>query len=683
MNFEERCITTIRMLAVDMVQKADSGHPGLPMGAAAMAYVLWTRFLQHNPASPSWADRDRFVLSAGHGSALLYSLLHLTGYDLSLDELKRFRQWGSKTPGHPEYRVTPGVECTTGPLGQGIANAVGLAIAERHLAARFNKPEHEIVNHFTYILVGDGDLMEGIASEAASLAGHLRLGKLICLYDSNRITLSAETRLLFTENVNKRFDAYGWHVQIVQDGNDLSAVEQAITSARIESDRPSLITVKTHIGYGSPHKQDTFGAHGSPLGPDEVRDTKKNLDWPLEPDFFIPEDVQRYFRDAVRKGEEEEAAWDTLMRSYESIFPDLAKEWEMIMIHDFPEGWKRNIPVFEADKKGIATRAAGGQVMNSIAKDIHNLIGGSADLNPSTNTELTGKGNFQPAETGVEHIQGAVSGPWGYEGLNIAFGVREHAMGGIMNGIAYHGGLIPFGSTFLVFSDYMRPSIRLAALSQLHVIYVFTHDSVAVGEDGPTHQPVEHLASLRAIPGLTVLRPADASETAESWKFALDYRGGPVAIILSRQKLPIIDRKQYGQASGLEKGAYILADSEEHPDIVVMATGSEVHLALEARERLLGEGIRARVVSMPSWELFEEQSPEYRQAVLPEYVPKVSIEAGITQGWHKFIGNDGIAIGIDHFGASAPGDVLLKEIGFTTDEVVRKLMELTKRQRSA
>ncbi len=676
MNFEERSINTIRMLAVDMVQKADSGHPGLPMGAAAMAYVLWRRFLKHNPANPAWPDRDRFVLSAGHGSALLYSLLHLTGYDLPLDELKRFRQWGSKTPGHPEYGDTPGVECTTGPLGQGIANAVGLAIAERHLAARFNRPDHEIVDHFTYALAGDGDMMEGIASEAASLAGHLRLGRLICLYDSNSITLSAETRLLFTEDVNRRFDAYGWHVQTVENGNDTSAVEMAITAALKESGRPSLITVKTHIGFGSPHKQDTFGVHGSPLGPEEVRETKKNLNWPLEPDFYIPDDVLENFRNAIPQGKEREAAWNSLMQSYSVKFPDLAKQWRQMISRELPEGWDSDIPVYAADKKGIATRAAGGQVLNALAGHVSSLIGGSADLDPSTNTALVGKGDFQCPGTGDEHVQGAVHGPWGYEGRNIAFGVREHAMAGILSGLALHGGLRPFGSTFLIFSDYMRPAIRLAALSKLSVIYVFTHDSVALGEDGPTHQPVEHLASLRAIPGLVVIRPADANETAAAWRVALTRKNGPVALVLTRQKLPVIDRSLYAQASGLQRGAYVLADSKERPDIIIIATGSEVHLALEAHLLLAGEGIHSRVVSMPSWELFEEQSSEYRQSVLPPEVPKISVEAGRTQGWHKYTGSFGTVMGIDHFGASAPGDVLLREFGFTSDNVVRKAKEL-------
>lgn len=676
MNFEERSINTIRMLAVDMVQKANSGHPGLPMGAAAMAYVLWTRFLKHNPENPAWPDRDRFVLSAGHGSALLYSLLHLTGYDLSMDDLKQFRQWKSRTPGHPEYGDTPGVECTTGPLGQGITNAVGLAIAERHLAALFNRPDHKIINHFTFALAGDGDLMEGIASEAASLAGHLGLGRLICLYDSNRITLSAETRLLFTEDVNRRFEAYGWHVQTVEDGNDTSAIETAITASLNESGRPSLITVKTHIGFGSPHKQDTFGAHGSPLGPDEVRETKKNLDWPLEPDFYIPDDVLESFRNAVSQGKTREAAWNSLMHSYSEKFPDSAKQWQQMMGRKLPEGWDSDVPVYAADNKGIATRAAGGQVINSLAGRVSSLIGGSADLDPSTNTALLGRGNFQCPGTGDEHVQGAVHGPWGYEGKNIAFGVREHAMAGILSGMALHGGLRPFGSTFLIFSDYMRPAIRLAALSRLSVIYVFTHDSVALGEDGPTHQPVEQLSSLRAIPGLVVIRPADANETAEAWRVALTRGNGPVALVLTRQKLPVIDRGLYAEASGLQRGAYILAGPKEGPDIVIIASGSEVHLALEARLLLAHEGIHSRVVSMPSWELFEEQDIKYRQSVLPPGVPKISVEAGITQGWHKFTGTGGTVIGIDHFGASAPGDVLLREFGFTPDNILQKAKKL-------
>jgi transketolase len=676
MNFEERCVTTIRMLAVDMIQKANSGHPGMPMGAATMAYVLWTKFFKHNPANPLWPDRDRFVLSAGHGSALLYALLHLTGYDLSIDDLKQFRQLGSKTPGHPEYRITPGVESTTGPLGQGFANAVGMAIAERHLAERFNRPNYEIINHFTYVLASDGDLMEGIASESASLAGHLRLGKLICLYDSNNITLSGETRLHFTEDVNKRFEAYGWHVQTVKDGNDISAIEQAIKTAIEESDYPSLITVKTHIGYGSPNKQDTFGVHGSPLGHDEIRATKLNFGWPIEPEFFIPDEILNYFRKALEKGKEYELYWNNLVKSYAEKFPELAKEWEFMMNGILPEGWDKDIPIYHTDVKSIATRAAGGQIMNVLSRYIPNLIGGSADLDPSTKTTIIGKGIFQYPETGNENIQGATSGPWSYKGVNIAFGVREHAMGGIINGIAYHGGLIPFGSTFLIFSDYMRPSIRLAALSKLHVIYIFTHDSIAVGEDGPTHQPVEHLASLRAIPGLTVIRTADANETAEAWKIAIMHKHGPIAIILTRQQVPIIDRTKYASATGIYKGAYILADSKGDPQIIIIATGSEVHIGLEAHEKLFSEGIRSRVVNMPSWELFEEQDEKYKETILPPGIPKISVEAGSSQGWHKYTGSNGVVIGIDHFGASAPGKVLLREFGFTSEEIIKNAKKI-------
>ena len=522
MKLDGLCINTIRMLSIDMIQEADSGHPGMPMGAAPMAYVLWTRFLKHHPKNPAWPDRDRFVLSAGHGSALLYSLLHLTGYDLSIDEIKRFRQWGSKTPGHPENRETPGVECTSGVLGQGFANGVGMAIAERFLASRFNRQGHEIVDHYTYAIVSDGDLMEGVASEAASLAGNLRLGKLIYLYDNNHITLSGETKLTFTEDVCKRFEAYGWHVQSIEDGNDIDAISKAIGAARDETSCPSLISIRTHIGYGSPNKQDTFSAHGSPLGPEEVIATKKNLGWPLEAKFHIPEEALKEFRKAVDKGNRFEEEWKIKLNTYGKAYPELRAEWIRMINLRLPEGWDKDIPLFPPDPKGIATRVAGGQVMNAIASHLPFLIGGSGDLDPSTNTVLKGKGSFQSPCNGDRKVQGSVSGPWGYEGANIAFGVREHAMGSILNGIALHGGCLPFGSTFLVFSDYMRPAIRLAALMKLRVIYVFTHDSIGIGEDGPTHQPIEHLSNLRAIPGLTIIRPADANETAEAWKLAIE-----------------------------------------------------------------------------------------------------------------------------------------------------------------
>ena len=682
-NLDELCINTIRMLSVDMVQQANSGHPGLPMGAAAMAYVLWTRFLRHNPSHPQWPDRDRFILSAGHGSALLYSLLHLTGYDLSVEELRRFRQWGSKTPGHPEYGETPGVECTTGPLGQGFGNGVGMAMAERFLAAKFNRPGYEIVDHYTYSIVSDGDLMEGVASEAASLAGHLKLGKLIYLYDNNHITLAGEIGLHFTEDVCKRFEAYGWHVQSLEDGNDREAISKAITAARDETSRPSLISVRTHIGYGSPQKQDTFEAHGSPLGPEEVMATKKNLGWPLEPAFYIPDEALGQFRKALNRGAQLEAEWEESLEAYGKAYPELRIEWDQWMNSILPEAWDRDIPVFPADVKGIATRSAGGQAINAIASHLPFLIGGSADLNPSTNTALKGKGNFQPPGSGDESIQGSVSGPWGYGGVNIAFGVREHAMGSLLNGMALHGGVIPFGSTFLIFSDYMRPSIRLAALMGLHVIYIFTHDSIALGEDGPTHQPVEHLASLRAMPGLTVIRPADANETAEAWKMAIEYKGGPVAIILTRQIVPVIDRDKFHPAMGLRRGAYILADSPfGKPDLILVATGSEVSLALEVHEKLLAERIKARVVNMPSWELFEGQSEDYRHEVLPpEIVTRVSIEAGSTHGWHKYVGSEGETIGIDRFGASAPGKILLKEFGFTSENILDRIRTLLKKKK--
>lgn len=677
-NLDELCINTIRMLSVDMVQQANSGHPGMPMGAAPMAYVLWTRFLRHNPSHPEWPDRDRFVLSAGHGSALLYSLLHLTGYDLPVEELKRFRQWGSKTPGHPEYRETPGVECTAGPLGQGFGNGVGMAMAERFLAARFNRPGHEIVNHYTYAIVSDGDLMEGVASEAASLAGHLRLGKLIYLYDNNFITLAGETRLTFTEDVGKRFEAYGWHVQRVDEGNDLEAISKAITAAQEEMVRPSLISIRTHIGYGSPRKQDTFEAHGSPLGPEEVVATKKNLGWPPEPAFYVPEEALAHFRKALPQGAQLEERWKADVESYGKAFPDLRKEWDQWMDSILPEGWDKDIPVFPPDAKGLATRAAGGQVMNAVAPRLNFLIGGSADLNPSTNTVLKGRGNFQFPESGDGSTQGSVSGAWGYEGVNVAFGVREHAMGSTLSGMALHGGLLPYGSTFLIFSDYMRPAIRLAALMKLRVIYVFTHDSVAVGEDGPTHQPVEHVFSLRAIPGLTVIRPADANEVAEAWRIAVENKDGPTAIILTRQNVPVIDRGRFHPATGLRKGAYILSDSSSsRPDVILIATGSEVHLALQVLEKLLSEGIKTRVVSMPSWELFEQQPEKYRREVLPPGVTKrVSIEAGVTLGWRRYVGGKGEIVGIDHFGASAPGSILLKEFGFTAENILHRVMSL-------
>ena len=672
------CINTIRFLAVDAIQQANSGHPGLPMGAAPMAYILWTHFLRHNPANPAWIDRDRFILSAGHGSMLLYSLLHLTGYDLSLEDIRRFRQWGSRTPGHPERGITPGVETTTGPLGQGFANAVGMAAAEAHLSARYNRPGFPVIDHTTYCLVGDGDLMEGVVAEAASLAGHLRLGKLICLYDDNRISLAAATDLCFTEDRAGRFTAYGWHVQTVADGNDLAAITAAIAAARTETERPSLISVRTHIGYGSPHKQDSFEAHGAPLGIDEVRLSKESLGWRVEPLFFIPEKALRNFRLALGKGSAAESAWNDQFAVYAREFSMLAEELRQIMRGEFPVGWDEEIPCFPADPKGMATRAASGLVMNAIAPRLPQFMGGSADLNPSTNTLLKRLGDFEsPGFTPVDR-QGAIGGEWGYGGRNIHFGVREHGMAAVMNGMAAHGGTIPFGATFLTFSDYLRPSLRLAALMGLHVIHIFTHDSIAVGEDGPTHQPVEQLAALRTIPNLVVIRPGDANETVVAWQVALEMTGRPVALVLSRQSLPILDRCKFAPPAGLRRGGYILADAAGGaPVLILIATGSEVALVLAAREQLAERNIRARVVSLPSWELFDEQDEEYREGVLPSRVTRrLAVEAGSPFGWQRYTGDGGEIIGVERFGASAPGGIMLKEYGFTMENVCRRALAL-------
>jgi transketolase len=656
-KLDQLCVNTIRMLAVDAVEKAKSGHPGMPMGAAPMAYVLWTRFLKHSPANPQWPDRDRFVLSAGHGSMLLYSLLHLTGYDLPLEELQRFRQWGSRTPGHPEYRLTPGVETTTGPLGQGFANGVGMAIAEAFLAERFNRPGHAIVDHYTYAIVSDGDLMEGVASEAASLAGHLQLGKLIYLYDDNGISIDGPTDLAFTEQVGRRFEAYGWHVQEVEDGNDLRAIATAIKAAQAERVRPSLIIVHTHIAYGSPGKQDTAEAHGAPLGPEEVKRTKEFLGWPQEPLFYIPEEALAVFRQAVARGRAWEAEWQARLQAYGTEFPELAEEWQRTIRRELPPGWRASLPTFGPKDGAMATRVASGRVLNALAPVLPELIGGSADLTPSNNTYLRGGGEFDAKNRA---------------GRNLHFGVREHAMGAILNGMALHGGVIPYGGTFLIFSDYVRPAIRLAALSEVPVIYVFTHDSVGLGEDGPTHQPVEHLAALRAIPQLTVIRPADANETAVAWRVALEHRQGPVALALTRQNLPVFDRAAMAAADGLERGAYVLVDAPDgRPDIILIATGSEVALAVEARQRLAEQGIRARVVSMPSWELFERQPKAYRDEVLPPALSKrLAIEAGAPQGWHYYVGPEGAVLGLTRFGASAPGAVALENLGFNVANVV-------------
>jgi transketolase len=659
-ELDQKCVNTIRMLAVDTVEKAKSGHPGMPMGSAAMAYVLWTKLMQHSPHNPDWPDRDRFVLSAGHGSALLYSLLHLSGYDLGLEDLKAFRQWGSKTPGHPEYRHTPGVETTTGPLGQGLANAVGMAMAERFLAAKFNKPSHELVNHYTYALVGDGCLMEGVTHEAASLAGTLKLGKLICLYDDNHISIEGSTDLAFTEDTVKRFAAYGWQTLVVEDGNDLAAIDGAIRAAQADQEHPSFIAVRTEIGYGSPNKQGKASAHGEPLGAAEIKLTRQFYAWPEE-SFHIPEDVLGHFRQVLAQGKEWEKQWLTVFANYEKAYPAETELWSRVMAGMLPVDWEQTLPEFSADPKGTATRAASGDILQAVAASVPNLIGGSADLAPSTKTLIKGEGDFSPENYGAR---------------NLRFGVREHAMGSIMNGLALHGGLIPYGATFLVFADYMRPAIRLAALMKQKVIYIFTHDSIGLGEDGPTHQPIEHLASLRIIPGLTVLRPADANETVAAWKSAMTIEG-PVALILSRQNLPTIDHSRYHAIGEASQGGYAIERGGDQPDLILMATGSEVMLALEAADQLLKQGVTARVVSLPSWELFEQQTAEYRESILPAAVrARISIEAGVTLGWSRYTGECGLTIGINHFGASAPAEILFEQFGFTAKAIVEASTKL-------
>ena len=669
-DLDTLCINTIRFLSVDAVQKADSGHPGLPLDAAPMAYELWTRFLKHNPRDPDWFDRDRFVLSAGHGSMLLYSLLYLTGYDLPLEQIKQFRQWGSVTPGHPESHLTPGVETTTGPLGQGFGNAVGMAIAEAHLAARYNRPGYDIVNHHTYALVSDGDLMEGISSEAASLAGHLQLGKLIFLYDSNHVSLAAGTDITFTEDRAARFEAFGWHTETVSDGNDLQAIAHALQAAHEETERPSLILVQTHIGYGSPNKQDTYEAHGSPLGEEEVRLTKENLGWPTEPPFYVPDEALDHMRQAIDRGKALQDAWHARFEEYRQEYPDLAAELKGMMAGELPEGWDTHIPEFEPDAKGMRTRRASKRVINAIAPRLPGLVGGAADLAPSTYTLMEGLGDFESPAASGDH-QGSAGGGWSYAGRNLHFGVREHAMGTILNGMAEHGGLIPFGATFLIFSDYMRPPIRLAALMKQHVIYVFTHDSIGLGEDGPTHQPVEQLPGLRAIPNLLVIRPADANETAVAWRVAVERRDNPVALVFTRQDVPILDRSELASPEGLRRGAYVLADvTAAEPDVILIASGSEVSLALEARQLLLERGIEARVVSMPCWKLFDDQAQEYRDAVLPRSVPaRLAIEAAAPLGWHRYVGDGGDVLGVERFGASAPGTEVMRHYGFTPKNV--------------
>jgi len=646
---DQLCVDTIRALSIDGVLQANSGHPGLPLGAAPAAWALWSRHLRHSPTQPDWPDRDRFVLSAGHGSMLIYSLLHLTGYALSLDELKRFRQWGSKTPGHPEHGLAPGVETTTGPLGQGVGNAVGMAMAEAHLAARFNRPDHTVIDHFTYVLAGDGDLMEGVAQESVSLAGHLGLGKLVCLYDANRISLAAATDVSFTQDVGRSFEGAGWHVLHVGEGNNLDAIDAAIEAAKSETDRPSLIVVRSHIGYGSP-KQDS-----------------------LEP-FFLPEKAVAHMRTAVERGKKLEAEWRKGLESYRQAHPDLAAELERRLAGELPKGWDENIPSFASKDKPMATRVAGGKVLGAIAARVPELIGGSADLNPSTNTTIREGGDFEPPQLDGDR-QGAVGGEWGYGGRNIHFGVREHAMGAIASGLALHGGLRPYTATFLTFSDYMRPSMRLGALMELPVVYVFTHDSIGLGEDGPTHQPVEHAAALRAIPNMTVFRPADANETAAAWRFAMTHRHGPTVLLLTRQGVPILD----GSAD-VARGGYVLVDSDGAPEIVLMASGSEVGVALEAREILAGEGRRVRVVSMPSPDLFLRQDESYRDSVLPPAcLARVAVEAGVPLGWDRLVGPLGVVVAIENrFGASAPLKVVMEKYGFTGPQVAERARALLK-----
>jgi transketolase len=675
-KLDQQCVNTIRFLSVDAVQKANSGHPGMPLGAAPMAYALWTRVLRHNPRNPDWFDRDRFVLSAGHGSMLLYSLLHLTGYDLSLDDIKNFRQWGSKAPGHPERGHTVGVEVTTGPLGQGIANAIGLAMAEAQLAARYNRPGHKVIDHHTFAIVSDGDLMEGVASEAASLAGHQQLGKLTCLYDDNYVTLAAGTDITFTEDRAMRFEAYGWHTITVADGNDLTAIENALKAARAETTRPSLILVRTHLGYGSP-EQDSFAAHGSPLGAENTRKTKEKLGWPTEPDFILPEEAVKHFREAITRGEREETLWNERLSAYTKAFPELAKELQYSIKGELPPGWDADIPVFPADAKGTSTRIASGKVLNAIAPRLPALTGGSADLDPSTLTALKGLGDFNPPPHN-EDQQGSDGGGWSHAGRNLHFGVREHGMGAIINGMAAHGGIVPYSATFFIFSDYMRPPMRLAALSKLHVIHVFTHDSLALGEDGPTHQPVEQLANMRAVPNLTLIRPGDANEAAVAWRVALESRDHPVVLVFTRQNLPVLDRTVYASADGLRKGAYVLSDAPDgKPQLILIASGSEVSLIVAAAERLSKEGVAVRCVSMPSWELFDALPKAEREAVLPPSVKaRLAVELGVAQGWHRYVGEDGDILSVDSFGASAPADVLLREYGFTVDNVYAKAKAL-------
>ncbi|MCZ6790140.1 MAG: transketolase [Chloroflexi bacterium] len=664
-ELDELCINTIRFLAADAVEKANSGHPGTPMGAATMAYVLWDRFLKHNPEDTAWPDRDRFILSPGHASAMLYALLHLTGYDLPIEEMKSFRQWGSRTPGHPDYGLTPGVETTTGPLGQGFANGVGMAVAERWLADHYNRPEHEVISHHIYAIVSDGDLQEGVASEAASLAGTLRLGKLIYLYDDNDISIEGNTDISFTENVAQRFQAYGWHVIGPIDGMDAASVDSAIRMAQAETGRPSLIICRTVIGYGSPKKAGTASAHGEPLGEEEMRLAKEALGWPYSESFAVPPEALAHFRQAKERGRSQQAQWNERMVGYRQAYPEEAQQLEEALRGDLPDGWDGDLDgLFTPSDKPVATRVASGRVMNAIAESVHAFTGGSADLAPSTKTLLKDRGHY-----GFEE----------YSGHNMHFGVREHAMGSVANGMTLHGGIIPYTATFLIFSDYMRPPMRLAALMEQRVVYIFTHDSIGLGEDGPTHQPIEQLMGLRMVPNLVVLRPADATETVEAWRVILERGHGPSALVLSRQNLAVLDRSELAPASGLQRGGYVLWESAEQPEVIVIGTGSELHIALEAGKLLRERGVATRVVSLPSWELFDAQSAEYRHAVLPPTVrARVSIEAGTPIGWERYVGLDGVAVGLPHFGASAPAEVLYRKFGLTARHVVDEAVRLVK-----
>ena len=679
-ELEKKCIDTIRFLAADAIEKAKSGHPGMPLGAAAAAFTLWTKHLKHNPKNPQWPDRDRFVLSSGHASMLLYSLLHLTGYDLTLDDIKNFRQLGSRTPGHPEYKHTPGVEVTTGPLGQGLANAVGMAIAEAHLAARFNSDGAKLVDHFTYVMTGDGDMMEGVASEACSLAGHLRLGKLIVLYDDNKVKLAGSAAISCTENIELRFKSYGWQVQTVKDGNDVAAIDRAIKKAKKDADRPSLICVQSIIGYGAPCKQGSCDAHGAPLGADELKGAKAALDWPAEPSFFVPDEARKLFRKALTHGKKSENKWQEDLTSFKQTQPAIAAEFLRTLDGELPSDWETALTEFPAGSKDIATRKASETIMQAIAAKVQEFAGGSADLNPSTFTWLKGLGDFQSPATSSAGLQGLVGGPWSFAGRNIHFGVREHAMGAIAVGMALHGGIIPYTATFLPFADYMRPPMRLAALMGVRAIFVFTHDSIGVGEDGPTHQPIEQIMNLRQVPNMTVIRPADANETMEAWRIALANTKGPTTLVFSRQNLPVLDRSVCSAASSARRGGYILWESAPNPELLLIATGSEVSLTLTAGRKLAENGTKVRIVSLPSWEIFDCQPQEYRDSVLPPRITaRVSIEAGIRLGWEHYVGLTGKIIGMDSFGASAPGPVLYEKFGFTVDKIIAAAEELLQR----